>query len=68
MPSIASTFRALGGALGNERAVANAAASLRARRREDWLVTVLARRLEAQDVTQPQTVRADSGVSSHAAA
>ena len=43
-----TTFvRSLGRDLGNDRALANARAVLDARRHEDWLVQVLAHRLES---------------------
>lgn len=40
--------------LGNDRAVANAQASLAVRRREDWLVLGLAHRLERQRLAAPR--------------
>ncbi|HEX4868962.1 MAG TPA: hypothetical protein VFV32_15225 [Acidimicrobiales bacterium] len=45
MPSITSFLRALG----PERAVHNAAVPLEARRREEWLVAGLVRRLDQHD-------------------
>jgi len=63
MPLMTSILRALG----NERAVANATAAVDARRREDWLVTGLARRLDQTEGGPQHAVGDDSGVDTHVA-
>ncbi|MFP5255532.1 MAG: hypothetical protein ACLGI8_06740 [Acidimicrobiia bacterium] len=63
MPSLTSLLRALG----NERAVANASALLESRRREDWLVAGLARRLDRHEGVDQATSGGDSGVAARTA-
>jgi hypothetical protein len=58
MPSITSLLRALG----PERAVQNATVALEARRREEWLVAGLARRLDQHEGESQIAGDRDSGV------
>lgn len=63
MPSLSSLIRALG----NEGAIANATALLDGRRREDWLVAGLARRLDRHEGVHQAATGDDSGVSARTA-